>query len=260
VKRIFVFFLLLFVFSHHLTGDFAAWAEDAFVEDLLDDDFIEDDNGQEEDIYDPLEPMNRFFFEVNDKLYYWMIKPVNRVYSAVLPADVRGCFANFFYNLATPVSLINNLLQGEFHDAGIVLSRFVINTTLGVFGFGDPAYSEFELAPRPADFGQTLGKYGVGGGLYLYWPIFGPTNARDFVGYFTDSYTHPVPYLSDKLVEEALYYSASKLNLISLNPDLYDDMKKYSIDPYVAVRQAFYDYRRAKIRVNQHEDDFLDDM
>ncbi|MDX1701933.1 MAG: MlaA family lipoprotein, partial [Melioribacteraceae bacterium] len=141
----------------------------------------------------------------------------------------------------------NNLLQGDFEDSGIVLSRFMINSTLGILGFGDPAYSEFGLSPKPADFGQTLGKYGVGEGLYLYWPVFGPSNVRDFLGYVADSYTHPVPYLSDKILEEMLYYSVNKLNLISLNPDLYDDMKKFSLDPYVAARQAYYDYRRARI-------------
>lgn len=260
MKRIFVFFLLLFICSPYVTGDFTAWAAEATIEDLLDDDFLEDDEWEEEEIYDPFEPMNRFFFEVNDKLYYWVIKPTNRVYSAILPGDIRGCFANFFYNLATPVSFLNNILQGDFEDAGIVLSRFMINSTLGIFGFGDPAYSEFHLAPRPADFGQTLGKYGIGEGPYLYWPVLGPSNARDLLGYITDTYTHPVPYFSDKILEELLYYSANKLNLISLNPDAYDDMKKFSLDPYVAVRQAYHDYRQAHIRDDLSQELSLDDF
>jgi len=248
MKQLFTLLLFILLCSPCWGDDVVKLAANVSADDLLDDEFlIDDEEGEEEDIYDPLELMNRFFFEVNDTLYYWVIKPVNTVYSAILPGDVRGCVANFFYNIASPVSLLNNFLQGDFEDAGIVLSRFVINSTLGIFGFADAAYLEFDLAPRPADFGQTLGKYGVGDGVYMYWPILGPTNARDLLGYITDSYTHPVPYLSDDLLEEALYFSVNKLNLISLNPDLYDDMKKFSLDPYVATRQAYYDYRRAKI-------------
>lgn len=249
MKRLICFLLFIGCLLLPFAG-FRAVAGEASVENLLEDDFMEEDFLDEindDEIFDPLEPMNRLFFDVNDKLYFWVIKPVNRVYSAALPDDIRGCLANFFDNIASPVRLLNNLLQGDFEDAGVVLSRFVINTTFGIFGFCDAAYQEFDLAPRPADFGQTLGRYGVGEGLFLYLPVIGPSNARDFLGYLTDTYSHPVPYLSENIIEESVYYSVGKINFISLNPSLYDDMKKFSLDPYIAVRQAFYDYRRARI-------------
>ncbi len=254
IRTIGLFFLMFFIFPY-FSGECEVFADETETsfESLLDDDFLVDENGCEIEIYDPLEPMNRFFFSVNDKLYFWAIKPVNKVYSAVLPNDIRGCLGNFFTNLSAPVRLLNNFLQGDFHDAGIVLSRFVINSTLGIFGFCDPATNEFELHSQPADFGQTLGKYGVGEGLFLYLPIIGPSNARDLVGYITDAYTHPVPYFSDKIIQEAVYFGMDKLNLISLNPGLYDDMKKFSLDPYVATREAYHDYRSSKIKefINQ---------
>lgn len=131
--------------------------------DLLNDDFFNDDPAAHESrYYDPLEPMNRVFFEFNDKLYFWVLKPVNTVYTAILPLDVRFCIGNFFTNLAAPIRLLNNLLQGKFSDAGIVLSRFLINSTLGVAGLGDPALVDFGLEPKPEDFGQTLGIWGLG--------------------------------------------------------------------------------------------------
>ena len=91
-------------------------------------------------------------FVFNDKLYYWVLKPVSKGYSAVLPKDIRGCLGNFFSNLTSPVVLINTLLQGRFEDAGTVLSRFGINTVIGVFGLADPAAKEFDPAPSIGGF------------------------------------------------------------------------------------------------------------
>ena len=119
----------------------------------------EDEKGSAQGIADPLEPINRVVFVFNDKLYFWVLKPVKTGYSAILPKDIRVCLGNFASNLATPVSLINSLFQGRWEDAGITFKRFGINTVLGVYGFADSAASEFGLTPRSADFGQTLGVY-----------------------------------------------------------------------------------------------------
>lgn len=226
------------------------------LEDELDD-FLDDEEYELEEIYDPLEPLNRVFFEFNDKLYFWVLKPVKVGYTFVVPWELRQCFGNFFNNLAAPVRLINNILQGRFEDAGIVLSRFLINTTLGVGGLGDVARSEFELEPRLADFGQTLGGYGVGEGIYINWPILGPSNLRDTFGIVGDSFVHPVYQVDMTFTEFLAYYSTNKVNALSLAPNIYEDMKKYSLDPYAAMRQAFYDYRRNAIRkVTDEENDF----
>ncbi len=232
------------------TEDPASVSENAGDEmDMLlsDDDFLDDDTVPVREYYDPLEPMNRVFFEFNDKLYYWVLSPLNTAYSAVLPEDVRFSVGNFINNFAAPVRFINTLLQLKFNDAGAVLSRFVINSTLGVYGFGDPAWREFGIAPREEDFGQTLGYWGVGEGIYLCLPVIGPSNLRDSVGFAADAYSHPMVFLVDDFTVSAGYYTVGRVNLLSLNPDTYEDLKKYSLDPYVSMRQVYLDYRRKKI-------------
>ncbi len=216
---------------------------------LLDDAFDDWDDNDDEDISypDPLEPMNRFFFVFNDKLYYWVLKPVNTVYTAIIPFDFRVVIGNFVNNLSAPVRLLNNLLQGKFADSGVVLSRFLINSTLGIAGLGDPAFVEFGLTPKPEDFGQTLAVWGVGEGVYLCWPVIGPSNVRDTFGFAGDVYSHPMVYYVDDFSVSAGYYVGSRVNLLSLNPDVYEDLKKYSLDPYVSMRQLYLDYRRHKI-------------
>lgn len=214
---------------------------------LLDDDFFGDDSVAEKIYADPLEPLNRIFFEFNDKLYSWVISPVNTVYSTVLPWDIRFSIGNFINNLAAPIRLINNLLQWKIQDAGIVLSRFLINSTLGVYGFGDPAWLEFDLEPKPEDFGQTLGSWGIGEGVYLCLPVIGPSSVRDAFGFTADVYTHPMVYFVDDIWVSAGYYSVTRVNALSLNPEAYEDLKKYSIDPYISMRQVYLDYRRSKV-------------
>ena len=200
------------------------------------------------EVSDPLESMNRVFFQVNDKLYFWILKPVSTAYRKVVPADFRECFGNFFDNVAAPSRVVNNLLQGKFAGAGIDFSRFLINSTAGVLGLGDPALRSFGLEPSPGDFGQTLGIWGLGEGPYLYLPIIGPLTFRDSVGLAGDSALHPATYVLSQPVDRAAYYSADKMTLLSLHPDLYEDMKRYSLDPYISMRQAYLDYRRNKVQ------------
>jgi len=218
--------------------------------DLLGDEFLEEEDLDEVDevevvFQDPLEPVNRFFFTFNDKLYEWVLKPVTDGYIWVVPRDLRESFGNFFFNMAMPIRLLNALLQAEFKESGIVLQRFVINSTLGVYGLVDIAFLEFDLEPRRGDFGQTLGKWGLGDGIYFCWPLFGPSSLRDSFGLVVDAYVHPVPYFHNNYALDLAYYTSNKLNTLSLNPNIYEDLKKYSLDPYIATRQAYFDYRRA---------------
>ncbi len=274
-------FLLLFLISAFIPGaggaadidlskapGYKATKEDAseggrYIPDLLTDDpFISDpvqlsgDPVFEDDftfkkpplrVSDPLEPLNRVFFTFNDKLYFWVLKPASNAYSAVLPADFRLIIGNFFNNLAAPIRFINNILQGEIEEAGVVLGRFLINSTMGVFGLGDVAYREFGLEPRDADFGQTLGRWGIGGGIYLCAPFLGPLNVRDSLGFIGDVYMHPVPYITDDATQDVIYLAEGRLNALSLSPPVYEELKRISLDPYVAARQAYYEYRNSII-------------
>lgn len=218
--------------------------------DFDDFDDFDDFNGEKGEglsFSDPLEPMNRVFFAFNDKLYYWVLKPANNIYSAILPYDFRLIIGNFVDNVRSPIRLLNNLLQGKIYDAGIVLSRFMINSTLGVFGLADPALIDFGLEPKPEDFGQTLGVWGFGEGIYFCWPVIGPSTVRDTIGFAGDVYAHPMVYYVEDYSISLGYYAGSRVNLLSLNPEVYEDIKKYSLDPYVSMRQAYLDYRRHKV-------------
>jgi phospholipid-binding lipoprotein MlaA len=229
---------------------------DLLQEDHLSKDVVEDEEDTEViyEIYDPLEPLNRVFFEFNDKLYFWVLKPVKTGYSYVIPAELRECIGNFFNNLAAPIRLINNLLQGKFEDAGVVFMRFVINSTFGVYGLADVALQEYNLEPRLADLDQTLGAYGLGEGVYICWPVLGPSNIRHSIGLAGDAFASPAIYINMTTEQSALYYSVNRINFLSLSPDVYEDMKKYSLDPYVATRQSFYDFRRNFVKKARNEE------
>ena len=213
-------------------------------------DFAEDPFAAEDRppaIADPLEPLNRALFLFNDKTYFWVLKPVARGYRAVVPQDIRLCVKNFFSNIAMPIRLLNNLLQGKLRNSGDVLLRFAINTTMGIGGLFDPAANDFHIEPRDEDLGQTLGKYGLGHGFYFVIPLIGPSSLRDGTGLAGDFFLHPATYTSNaKLVIGA--YALYTVNRVSLTIGDYEDLKKSSIDPYVAVRDAYSQYRAKKVR------------
>jgi phospholipid-binding lipoprotein MlaA len=199
-------------------------------------------------IADPLEPMNRAFYRFNDKMYVWVLDPVARGYAKVIPVGLRTGINAFFENLYSPVRMVNALLQGDIDKSGIILGRFVINTTAGVLGLADVADQEFGLKKQRADFGQTLGVWGVGNGFYLYWPLIGPSSVRDTVGYSVDGFSRPTFWLIDDWLISGELVTADNLNFLSLNPGFYDEFRKMSFDPYIATRQAYFDYRNALIR------------
>lgn len=199
-------------------------------------------------VSDPLEPVNRAFFVFNDKLYFWILKPVARGYNVVVPQPARRGVNNFFSNIATPVRLVNCVLQAKFKGAWVELERFAINTTVGVAGFGDPARNWWDIEKGNEDLGQTLGRYGLGPSIYINWPILGPSCVRDTVGYVGDLFLDPVNYLVPKLGYNVGVKSYDTVNDTSLRPGEYEDFKKAAIDPYVALRDAYYQYRRNLVK------------
>lgn len=259
LRHILFLILMLCLPSHVIGADTTATeasqqdlllADDEFYDDdLYDDEFYEDD--AEFEIYDPLEPVNRFFFGFNDHLYEWLLKPFTDAYIWAVPLELRESAGNFFLNLAAPVRLLNTLLQGKFDESVVVVNRFLINSTLGVYGLVDIASIEFEIEPTRADFGQTLGRWGLNSGVYVCWPLIGPSSLRDTVGLVVDAYTHPIPYFHDSRVLDIAYYTSNRINTLSLNPNVYEDLKKFSIDPYISSRQAYFEYRKALIESSQ---------
>jgi phospholipid-binding lipoprotein MlaA len=203
-------------------------------------------------IADPLEPVNRAFFHFNDKLYFWVLKPVATGYKAVIPEDGRIGVHNFFSNVTTPVRLVNCLLQAKFKAAGNETARFALNTTLGIAGFFDPAKKTFKIDKQEADFGQTLGIWGIGAAFYIDWPILGPSNVRDTVGYVGDLFFDPRTYLAYYFVIAEIVntgtWALDKVNDTSLTLGEYENLKKAALDPYIALREAYSQYRQNKIK------------
>ena len=211
--------------------------------DLLEEEYAE----KMVEVPDPLEPFNRVMFNVNDTLYFWIVKPGAEIYAGIVPEPARIGISNFFSNLTTPVRLVNCLLQGKGDGAGIELRRFAINTTCGILGFGDPALDQYGLEPVQEDLGQTLAVYGFSDGFYLVLPLLGPSNARDSIGRFGDWFLNPVSYVEP---EKAAYgITAVKFtNNSSLALGEYESFKSSTIEPYIAMRRAYAQYRAKEIQ------------
>ena len=208
-----------------------------------------DDDDTVLDVYDPLETVNRGIFWFNDKMYFYVLKPLARGFRYV-PEPWRVSLKNFFNNLRAPVTIINATLQGKFSDAGYELTRFATNTTLGIGGLFDPSKEHFGITPRDEDTGQTLGHYGVGPGPYLVLPFLGPSNLRDAVGLFADSRMDLTYYIWGKDKNNYDYIGAiaiRTINNLSLDKDTYEGIKKDALDPYLFVRDAFAQYRQNKV-------------
>lgn len=201
-----------------------------------------------ESIPDPLEPLNRLFFRFNDRLYFWVLKPAASGYKAVFPEPVRVGVRNFFSNLTTPIRFVNCLLQGNLKGAGNETFRLVLNSTLGLAGFLDPAKKELQVEKEDEDFGQTLGTWGIGPILYVEWPLLGASSLRDSIGYVGDLALDPRTYLIPSVPLNLGIRSYEEVNDHSLTLGEYEDLIKASIDPYVAKRDAYFQYRRTKIK------------
>ncbi len=196
-----------------------------------------------ETVPDPLQPVNRFVFQFNDRLYFWLMKPAARGYNAVVPEQARIGVNNFFRNLEMPVRFVNALLQGEPKAAGIELVRFTLNSSMGVGGLVDIMKRNPNFQPQEKDLGQTLGKYGIGNGLYIVLPFLGPSTIRDTVGNVGDGFLTPIDYITpfeDMLGVNAYDY----FNRTSLHIGEYEDFKEAAIDPYIALKDAYLQHRK----------------
>jgi phospholipid-binding lipoprotein MlaA len=198
-------------------------------------------------VADPIAPWNRAMFYFNDKLYFWILKPVAKGYSAVVPKPARSGIRNFFHNLTMPVRMVSCLLQGKGRAASAELTKFLINSTVGVLGFGDPAARWDELKTNEEDLGQTLGTYGIGQGFYIVWPFLGPSTLRDSIGMIGDWFLDPVSYVNPS--EAAMGTRATDIvNKTSFRIGDYESLKEAAIDPYVALRNLYIQNRKKKIK------------
>lgn len=201
------------------------------------------------DVNDPIEPVNRFFFHVMQMIVETMFKPVTLAYIEFTPDIVQEGVDNFLENLKEPVNIANNLLQGDVDEATNAVGRLLINTTVGIGGINDVT-GELGHDRRREDFGQTLAVWGVGEGPYLFIPLWGPTNPRDFVGqFFVDSYFDPVGLWFGNAHDDYSYVLLA-MNAINSYGEVLNDLeqvKKSSVDYYAAIRSLYRQKRKSQI-------------
>ncbi len=199
------------------------------------------------EVADPLEGLNRIMYGVNDILYFWVVKPIAQVYKDVAPEPVRIGIRNFFHNLTTPIRFVNCHLQGKVDSADRELKRFLINTTSGILGFGDPARDKMGLEPVEEDLGQTLAVHGFGNGFYIVLPFLGPSTLRDSLGLVGDQFLNPVRYVEPWKLSIGIS-GTNAANESSFYIGEYEAFKSAAVDPYVAMRQAYIQHRNKQIK------------
>ncbi len=216
------------------------------LEDEYDDEYDDWDEEDQEAISDPLEPVNRFFFQFNDKMYFWVLKPVAQGYSWLVPEPARKGIDNFFSHIYTPVRMANCMLQLDAPGFFQELARFIINTTAGFLGFRDAAFKDYHVKKNDTDFGQTLAVWGSGNGFYLVLPFFGPSSVRDGIGLGVDHYLSPWTYMLNRL-ELTGAAVGERVNYTSLKIGEYEDFKASALDPYISLREAYVSHRNKLI-------------
>jgi phospholipid-binding lipoprotein MlaA len=225
---------------------------DAAADEYKDDDYANDTFKEERvEIADPLQPFNRAMHQFNDKLYFWALKPAAQGYKAVVPEPIRISAKNFFDNLGFPARFLSCLLQADFSGAATEAGRFSINTIWGIGGLLDPSSGkELNLQEQDTDLGQTLGVWGVGQGFYIVWPILGPSSPRDSMTIAGDYFLYPVSYIYPWYAWLGVR-TYQEVNATSLRIGDYEALKDAAIDPYVAFRDAYAQYRFKKVKARK---------
>lgn len=231
----------------HSQGLYAASSIDPFQDENLD--FLDEEEEADTptpQVADPLENWNRAMFEFNDRLYFWVLKPVSLGYRNVVPEMARVGIKNFFYNLGGPIRIVNCFLQGKMESTANEMARFVYNTTFGVLGFGNPAKDNPELNPPEEDMGQTLAVYGIGDGFFVIWPFLGPSTLRDTAGMFADGFMDPLYHLDDTAASVGAK-AVDLINSTSFRIGDYESLKSSAIEPYQAFKNVYMQYRTKRI-------------
>ncbi len=220
-------------------------------DDEYDDEYDEDDEYAEEGdvqlIPDPWIEMNRGLFTFNDKMYFWVLKPVARAYGFIIPEELRQAIRNAFYNIEFPVRFVNSLLQGKVVKAGDEFGQFFINTTVGCLGLLNPAANYPRLQPSREDFGQTLAVWGFDNGAFLTLPFFGPSSLRDGMGRLGDTLVNPIWFLFDDIWVSLAIRAGEAINGTSLRIGEYEALKEAALDPYIMIRNAYVQNRNKLI-------------
>lgn len=197
---------------------------------------------------DPLEPTNRVFYQVNDKLDTYVLRPVAVAYRYAVPGVARDSVHNLLANISSPIVFSNDVLQAKPQRAGTTMMRFLINSTAGLGGLFDVA-SKVGYPDHDNDFGITLALWGVGSGPFLFLPVLGPSDPRDAVGFGADFALDPLTYASFG-GSATLGYSRFGLGAVDARSRLIDDVdqiKRSALDPYATFRSLYRQNRASDI-------------
>lgn len=200
-------------------------------------DNIDDYSAQPRDSRDPLEVINRPFWTFTwDYVDKYIAKPTTDIYTAYTPSFLRTGLYNMALNLNEPSSIINNTLQLKFTDAAKSTGRFVLNSTIGLFGFYDPA-RDFNWSGEQEEFGEVLGTYGVGDGPYLIIPGLGPSSLREEVGDYVDGLYWPLAVID-------FWPNIARLGILALEKRAavrdQEQLVIESEDPYEFIKNAYF--------------------
>ncbi len=221
---------------------------------------------QPEAVNDCFEKVNRGIFAFNQALDKTIFEPVAKGYRYI-PSPIRGGTSNALTNLSNLITVPNNLLQGDIKTAGVNTVRFVVNTTVGILGIFDPAAALGFKKKEKEDYGQTLGRWGVGPGCYVVLPIFGPSTARDAVGTVAN-FVGGDPWFNVTVANDTTYFNeadyygtriTSGIDFRAKNIDSFDSLEKNSIDFYASIRSLYLQDRQQKILNSEKITDTMDD-
>ena len=201
---------------------------------------------------DPFEPFNRAVWAFNEALDDAVLKPLTTFYDRYTPEVIRLIVGNVLSNLLDPYIAVNNLLQGKPSAAASDVGRFLLNSTFGFFGFGDPA-SDMGLRKNREDFGQTLGVWGVPTGPYLVLPLFGPSNVRDGIGLAVDM----AASLDNRFASTELRASLAGFGVLEARARLLpaERLLADAFDRYLLVRDGYLQRRRNLVYDGDPPDD-----
>jgi len=242
-KKNILILISIFLFS------FPLWSLESDKINTNSEDF--ETSNYEDEIYDPLESVNRIIFSFNNAADQIILEPISKGYRK-LPSPIQTGIGNFLNNLKMPLVVINQLLQGQGGNAVETSGRFIINSTAGLLGLIDVA-EKVGLEQKQEDFGQTLATWGVGDGFYIVLPIFGPSNVRDASGMILTSITDPINAYAVKEGEGWIIPVKTASNAINDRSKIIDEvnaLRNNSLDYYAAVRSSYYQNRKAAILNN----------
>jgi phospholipid-binding lipoprotein MlaA len=209
---------------------------------------------QEQD--DPLQPTNRFFYGVNDKIDRYAFKPLAQGYVDITTVTIRNHVGDFVTNIAEPGRLVNFMFEGKPTDAGTSLVRFLVNSTIGIGGIFDPA-TALGYPETDTDFGLTLAEWGVPAGPYLYLPVFGPSGARDVASLPVEFFLTPTEAAPASEALRIFNYSETALLLVNTRAEFIgpiDQIQSTALDPYATFRSLYRQSRASQLQLIDKRD------